>query len=263
MIAAWTKRGAILFIFALALAGSFISGCGGGTAGTGGSGTFIEGRVLDVTGQPVVNAQITQIENGATAQTDNLGNFAFTSPVQGVNTTLLVESGGVSASTALEVGVEPTVQLAVILEFDSSAGVVEVIERSDTPDPVATPTPTASPAPPTPGPTPTPTTHTRFTGVLAAVPRSLIAMDKRARFQINSFLPRRISPADGTFDFTIPRSITELSATFYTGERAVTIELPSLPGTSVHVNPLRVRVDDINGELVAELKEMVVSPLQE
>lgn len=168
--------------------GPILINCGGGTTGTGDfDSARVEGRVIDLSGAPLIDAQVTIPETGNFTFTDNDGNFeinaAFTTPEISLVVVSSTLNAAVSLGAAPANGTKLTVEVLADKEHntitiitsegvpnvpptgnnDSSAGGSNSSNSNSSSAPgdglvPATPTPTSGdPAPPAETPTPTPT----------------------------------------------------------------------------------------------------------
>jgi hypothetical protein len=105
------------------------AGCGGGTEGSGGTGNpRIVGTVVDPTGQPIGGAQVTIEESGETTVTMADGTFVLEAEFLGGDVNLSITSGEASAMTTFADLPTDTVEVTVVLEFDSDA---EQVDQKD------------------------------------------------------------------------------------------------------------------------------------
>lgn len=153
-------------------------GCGGGTTGTGGSGSDdFAGKLLTLSGSPVVNATVTVAETGDSAVTDSNGEFNIqTNTPPSDKATLLVETAISQSSAVVDELPDVPAVVEVSLQLNEKANSLAVTSKKVTPKkkrptpkptklptvvPSEQPTPIVTPQPtvevtPTPTPTPTP-----------------------------------------------------------------------------------------------------------
>lgn len=132
---------------------SLLSGCGGGTRGTGDELRLtVAGAVRDTTGAPIAAATITQLETGDSTATDTSGTFSLAVRVADGSAALLIEKGGFEATAQLEglsTGASET-PIEVSITVDLASGIVtgvEVIDLAPTPGGTPTPAPRPTSAP--------------------------------------------------------------------------------------------------------------------
>lgn len=114
----------LLAIFPLLM----LPGCGGGTRGTGDYDSTLSGRVLNSSGKPLTNVQVTQLETGDSVATDSSGNFNLPVVVNMDSVTLLVENNSFSVSTEVN-GLDSTKPVNnVVITIDEVSGIIESVD---------------------------------------------------------------------------------------------------------------------------------------
>lgn len=141
-----------LVVFALCL---IVSGCGGGTRGTGDQlKSLVIGTVVDTAGAPLAGATVTQLETGDSTATDGDGVFALAVAVEDGAASLLIEREGFEGTvtlTGLGEGGQAT-PTEFIITVDLVTGIVTEVSivgsgPKPTPTPGPNPRPTSTPNP--------------------------------------------------------------------------------------------------------------------
>lgn len=114
----------------LCLISIVISGCGGGSEGTGttsgfGQGRTLNGVLLDADGRPLA-ATITLQETGDSVQVSGTGNFTLLLPEGALQPTLEVSTDGNSSQLKLSSIESDAISVYVTLKLDSSMNVMQV-----------------------------------------------------------------------------------------------------------------------------------------
>jgi hypothetical protein len=126
-----------LFLFFI-----LVSGCGGGTTGTGGTGNSeFSGKILDISGSPVAQALITLEETGDSAVSDDRGSFLLESKIETDMVTLLVDSKETEAQTVIDEIPAGAQEIDLSLELDRKEKTVKVTKKTIAPRPKPTRTP--------------------------------------------------------------------------------------------------------------------------
>lgn len=137
-----------LAAFGLVLVSILLSGCGGGTTGTGGSSSdqFV-GRILDSSGKPVSGATIIVAETGDSAQSAGDGTFSIETDLSADKATLLVDIGSVESRVVVdEIPAEDSV-IEVVLEVEPEGDSVKLTDKKVRPKKTPSPTPARTPKP--------------------------------------------------------------------------------------------------------------------
>ncbi len=146
----------------LLLCSLFIFSCGGGTAGTSGTGAFqFSGEISSSEGTGLGGVQVTVLESGQSTETAADGTFDLSTDIDGSTATLLLSQGTQDAITTVSDlpshGAKVTVNVSIdTTQFTVSSQSVQVNPRPHRkPSPVPSSAPTLKPSP-TPETKPTP-----------------------------------------------------------------------------------------------------------
>ncbi|MCI5066212.1 carboxypeptidase-like regulatory domain-containing protein [bacterium] len=117
-------------VFLLLIVMGILTGCGGGSGGTGTTveRRLIEGTVVDEVETPVVGAEVTILDTGDTTITGDLGNFSFESEINTASIQLEVKTPGFEAVTRVEIGDNPNQGIALEITVNSTLQEIEVDE---------------------------------------------------------------------------------------------------------------------------------------
>lgn len=148
------RRGAFFFaIVGVIIACLMFVGCGGGTTGTGGSSSDqFNGKILSVSGDPIVDAVVTVLETGDSTRSDSSGQFSLETEVIADTATLLVTTLQTEVSVTVDELTTEAVVVEVSLEVDEVQNTATVKDKKvrpkKKPKPSAQPTlePTAGPS---------------------------------------------------------------------------------------------------------------------
>jgi len=152
----------------------FLSGCGGGTTGTGGTGSDeFAGRIVSISGKPIVSANVVIEETGDSTVSDNNGDFRIeTSTVTPKQATLLVETASAHGSVVVDQLPDGPAIIEVSLQLDEKQNSLAVTSKKIRPKKKPTPKPTAVPSalPTPPSVTPTPDSTSEPTPIETPTP---------------------------------------------------------------------------------------------
>lgn len=105
-----------------------VTGCGGGTVGSGDNDSVIAGRILTNTGHAFSGANITHAQTGASDITDEQGNFSIETNIEGQAPELFIDRDGVSSSIRLSDATAEQKTINIEITVNETTGIVDSVK---------------------------------------------------------------------------------------------------------------------------------------
>jgi hypothetical protein len=133
------KHLAHILITLFMVVGTMLSGCGGGTTGSGDASSLrVMGVVRSPNGAPISEALVTDIVSGTSTSTDSIGAFALSAQRADGAVSLDVTAHGTSGAITVRNVPDTATAVSLEVEVDSVSGIVSLasveIESADLPD---------------------------------------------------------------------------------------------------------------------------------